>query len=306
VDRLHARQDSRECNEERQAILDWLTPVDYAPQQIDFIGRRQEGTGQWLLNSKEFQEWVNQDKQTLFCSGIPGAGKTIITSIVVEHLWAKFQNDTNVGVAYVYCNYQRHDEQKPVVLLANLLKQLIQERSSVPENVKGLHELHKDKRTRPSVDEISKILHSVISKYSKTFIIIDALDECQASDGNRDKLLAEIFDLQVKVRASLFATSRFIPEIARQFEKSVPLEIRASDEDIQRYLDARIPQLLRSGISKYTTLQDTIKREILNTVDGMYVYFQSTCEMAPININQVSSCATAYGFSHEPAHTRAY
>ena len=269
---MHARQDSRECNEERQAILDWLTPVDYAPQQIDFIGRRQEGTGQWLLNSKEFQEWVNQDKQTLFCPGIPGAGKTIITSIVVEHLWAKFQNDTNVGVAYVYCNYQRHDEQKPAALLASLLKQLVQERSSVPENVKGLYELHNGKRTRPSVDEISKILHSVISKYSKTFIIIDALDECQASDGNRDKLLAEIFDLQVKARASLFATSRFIPEIARQFERSVSLEIRASDDDIQRYLDARIPQLLRSGISKYAALQDTIRREILNAVDGMYVH----------------------------------
>jgi hypothetical protein len=146
----------------------------------------------------------------------------------------------------------------------------------VPENVKGFYEFHNGKRTRPSVDEISKILHSVISKYSKTFVIIDALDECQAFDGNRDKFLAKIFDLQVKAKASLFAISRFIPEIVRQFERNVSLEIRASDNDIRRYLDARIPQLLRSGISKYATLQDTIRKEILNAVDGMYVYLSVT------------------------------
>jgi hypothetical protein len=58
VERLHKRQDTRERHEEDQAILDWLTPVDYAPQQSDFISRRQTGTGQWLLDSAEFQAWL--------------------------------------------------------------------------------------------------------------------------------------------------------------------------------------------------------------------------------------------------------
>jgi len=53
VGRLHARQDNRERLEEHQAILDWLTPVDYAPQQSGFIARQQEGTGQWLLESDQ-------------------------------------------------------------------------------------------------------------------------------------------------------------------------------------------------------------------------------------------------------------
>src|SRR5438105_551348 len=56
-------------------ILDWLTPVDYGPQQTDHIRRRQPGTGQWLLDSPEFQTWLKTVKQTLFCPGIPGAGK---------------------------------------------------------------------------------------------------------------------------------------------------------------------------------------------------------------------------------------
>src|SRR2546421_8460785 len=104
VNRLHERQDDRENREAHQALLDWLTPIDYASQQSDFIGRRQEGTGQWLLNSPEFQEWFNNKNRTLFCPGMPGAGKTILTAIVIEHLWTKFQNDASIGIAYLYCN----------------------------------------------------------------------------------------------------------------------------------------------------------------------------------------------------------
>jgi len=85
VNHLIKRQDDQES----RAIMDWLTPIDYAPQQSDFISRRQEGTGLWLLNSREFQDWLSSSKQTLFCPGIPGAGKTVVTSIVVDYLFTK-------------------------------------------------------------------------------------------------------------------------------------------------------------------------------------------------------------------------
>jgi hypothetical protein len=108
VDRLHERQDNRERHKEHLAIIDWFTPIDYAPQQNDFICRRQEETGEWLLNSDEFQEWLTTNKQTLFCPGIPGAGKTMITSIVIDDLYTKFQNDASVGMAYLYRSGPRH------------------------------------------------------------------------------------------------------------------------------------------------------------------------------------------------------
>jgi Cdc6-like AAA superfamily ATPase len=270
VDRLHARQDNRERHEENQAILNWLTPVDYAPQQSDIIRRRQEGTGQWLLKSNEFQNWLNQSKQTLFCPGMPGAGKTVITSIVVDYLCTRVQNDASVGIAYLYCNFRRQQEQKPADLLTSLLKQLVQERSSVPETVKSLYERHKVKRTRPLLDEILKVLHSVVTDYSVAFIVIDALDECQVSDGSRGKFLSELFHLHAITGANLFATSRFIPEVVNKFEGSIKLEIRANNEDVLRYVDERIPQLLQFRISKYPDLQNTIRKEILKAVGGMY------------------------------------
>jgi Cdc6-like AAA superfamily ATPase len=270
VDRLHERQDNQEHRDEHQAILDWLTPIDYAPQQKDFISRRQEGTGEWLLKSNEFQEWTNESRSTLFCPGIPGAGKTIITSVVVNDLRMRFQNDPSIVVAHLYCNFQRQHEQKPADLLASLLKQLLEDLPSIPDNVKSLYEHCKAKRTHPSIDDISKALQSVVDDYSRAFIVIDALDECQVSDGGRQRFLSEIFNLQAQTGVSLFVTSRGIPEIMKEFEGSICLEIRASDEDVLRYIDGRISRLLRSRISRYPDLQNTIRKELLKAVDGMY------------------------------------
>jgi predicted ATPase len=270
VDQLHKRHDDRERRVEHQAILDWLTPIDYASQQTDLISRRQEGTGQWLLESNEFQQWLGKSKQTLFCPGMPGAGKTMIASIAVDLLCTRLLNDDSVGVAYLYCNFNRREEQKPTDLLLSLLKQLLQERTSAPEGAKSLYERHERKRTRPSFDEISKVLHSIITEYSRVFIIIDALDEYQVSDGGRNRLLAEVFSLQAKTGLSLFATSRFIPEITKAFEGSIKLEVRASDEDVQRYLDGHMSELPLC-VSRSPSLQEQIKTGIIKTVDGMYV-----------------------------------
>ena len=270
MDQLHDHQDQ----EYRQVILKWLANIDYAHQQSDIFRRRQEGSGQWLLNSDIFKNWVSQSKQTLFCPGIPGAGKTVITSIVVEHLLTEFQNDINIGIAYIYCDYKRQQEQKLEDLLKSLLKQLVQKQPSMPESIKSLYKHHRDRGTSPPLVEILRVLYSVVANYSRVFIIIDALDECQASDGNRSRLLSEIFNLQVKTKVNFFATSRFIPEVMDIFQRSMMLEIRASNEDVLRYVDGRISQSkrLQSIISKYPGLQDTIRTKIVTAVNGMYAY----------------------------------
>jgi ankyrin repeat protein len=214
--------------------------------------------------------WLDTEKQTLFCPGIPGAGKTILTAIVVDNLATRFAGNLAIGIAYIYYNFRRQDEQKAEELLASLLKQLTQGRSSLPDSVKSLHDKHKDKRTRPSLAEISKALQSVAAMYSRVFIVVDALDECQASNGCRARFLLEIFNLQAKCQASLFATSRFIPEITEKFEGSIALEIRATEQDVRRYVDGHISHLA-SFVGRNLDLQEEIKTEIVKAVDGMYM-----------------------------------
>ncbi|CZR64265.1 related to ankyrin [Phialocephala subalpina] len=257
----------------RQTILDWITSIDYASQQSDFISRRQAGTGQWLLDSAEFTAWIGTDKRTLFCPGIPGAGKTMLTSIVIEEIFMRFENDPSIGIAYLYCDYRRQHEQRFEDLVASLLKQFVQEQPSIPDSVKTLYDRHKDRRTRPSLDELLGLLQAVAAVYSRVFIIVDALDEYQISDGCRQRLLLGLFDLQAKCNAHLFATSRHISSIEQEFEGGLKLEIRSNEEDVREYLDGHMGQLPRF-VARSLELQEEIKTNIVNAVDGMYVdYF---------------------------------
>ncbi|KAL6701697.1 hypothetical protein J3F84DRAFT_392180 [Trichoderma pleuroticola] len=54
-----------------QGILDWLTPIDYALQQNDYFKQQQPGTGQWLLDSVEYQNWLRLNKQTYLDGYLP-------------------------------------------------------------------------------------------------------------------------------------------------------------------------------------------------------------------------------------------
>jgi hypothetical protein len=260
----------RQLAREQQDILDWITPIDYGPQQSDVFKRREPGTGGWFLSSEIYQIWLNGSKETLFCPGIPGSGKTILTSILVDDLQngCHFDNTLAVGVAYVYCNYQRKHEQNLENLMSSLLKQLTQTMPSLPKNVEDLYQRHIKNRTRPSLDEITEALRGVAATYSKIFVLIDALDECETSNGCQRRFISEALSLQSTTGANVFATSRFIPEIRNNFDRRPSIEIRATDQDVKKYLDGRL-EGLSTCVSRNPDLQEEIKTKIVQAVDGM-------------------------------------
>lgn len=53
----------------------------------------------------EFCAWV-ESKGVLFCLGIPGVGKTILSSIVINHLQEHHAADWNISIMYIYFNYR--------------------------------------------------------------------------------------------------------------------------------------------------------------------------------------------------------
>jgi hypothetical protein len=253
--------------QEELDILNWISQVDYATQHNDFITRRQEGTGKWFLDSREFQEWLKTVKQTLYCPGIPGAGKTIITAIVIDYLKKLFQDNNSIGIAYIYCNFQRQDEQKVDDLLLNLLKQLSQGYSPLPISVRDLYRKHKKERSRPSFEEISNTLHSVAAKFARVFIVVDALDECRIADGSLSRFLREISKLQTNSITNIFATSRPNDEISSIFGRSLSLKISATDKDILEYLNAQIS--LRQSDIIDNDVQTMISRSVLQMAHRM-------------------------------------
>lgn len=250
-------------------ILEWLTPISYALKQTDYIAKRQPETGQWFLDTQEYKTWLDTRGQVLLCQGIPGAGKTIMAATIIDDLYARFQYSMGVGIAYLFCDVQRHHEQKAEDLGANLLKQLAQRTLDMPDSLVKLYERYKDIPKRPNLNELLATLGSVIKIYSRVFIIIDALDECPASEGSRARLLSAVINLKDN-GASILLTSRFDPEIAARVKDAVSLEIRAKHEDIERYIIGHMDRL-PSFVSSNPSLQESIKIAIENTFDGMYV-----------------------------------
>ncbi|GAB1198512.1 hypothetical protein APSETT444_007835 [Aspergillus pseudonomiae] len=254
---------------EDKFIREWFAGIDYSKDQKYYLDKWQKGTGGWLIKSEEFGKWLEKDNQILFCPGIPGAGKTFAASFIIDHLCQNYQRDadTNTGIAYVYFDWQKPQISRSD-LLSSLLSQLI--RPSIPEIVRSFYNQHITRNTRPSSDDIMDILLEVVRGYTRTFIIIDALDEYSGSVGSRSDILAILFSLQGKTRVNLFVTSRHIHAIETEFDErgSIVLEIRARDEDIRRYLDDNVAWLPKSVLEK-PGLEEKIVSAIIKATDGI-------------------------------------
>ena len=263
LDTIWQSQDHAQYNR----IVAWISPTDFPAQQSDFIGRREEGTGRWFLNAPTIAKWLYGPKETLFCPGIPGAGKTMIAAIMINHLLKAVQSSA-VGVTYVYCNYKLQKEQNTSSLMAAILKQLVQARPSIIEPVDRLYKQHANRGTKPSADEIFGALLSILTKFSTVYVVIDALDECPDSNGNRRQFLAQLQDLQAKTDLRLMVTSRYIPEIIAKFRGALMLEVRAHDEDVRRFVAGQIYRLPKC-IQRDITLQEMVQNKVTEAVDGM-------------------------------------
>ncbi|CAN9399551.1 unnamed protein product [Alternaria alternata] len=268
VDKLHERHDMKEAMEQRENILKWLTPIDHASQQRDTISRRQAGTGGWLLRSQVYQDWLGTSNRTLFCPGIPGAGKTVSASIINADLWERYGRDNTIGLAHLFCNYRRQDEQTLDALLSGLLRQLVEPQASLPKHVEEFYVSQKGSSDK--IEATAKTLQLVASTYSRVFIVIDALDECSASHGCRIALLSRIQELQNTCGINLLVTSRFIPEIVEKFKTASMIEIQADRDDVRRYLSenmSRLPGFVRNKAE----LQEEIISRIVEAVRGMFL-----------------------------------
>ncbi|KAK5988959.1 Ankyrin repeat domain-containing protein 50 [Cladobotryum mycophilum] len=226
------------------AIIQWLTPIDCATHHQDLLRRREPGSFQWLLNSTEFQNWLDTKKLVLCCTGDSGVGKTVFASTATDYLYRHFHGNSKTGIAYAYCDFQHQGWLSIRNMLLSLLKQLAESQAPLHEMVKGLYHEYKEDGFLLPIDRIFGTLSSVISSFSRVFIVIDGLDELQVSDHGRYKFLSVFSQLQNRTRFNLLLTLRpkplIIKEIARMFKSSASIQVRATKGEMEKYLRQRL------------------------------------------------------------------
>ena len=137
----------------------------------------------------------------------------------------------------------------------------------MPDAVQMLYNHHKDKFTLPSCGELSETLLTVITRYMRVFIIVDALDECTTAGGCRAKLLSTIFNLRAKAETNLLVTARPSQEIAKSFDGALCLQIHATANDFKLYLLEQM-QLQQSDMFS-SNIQGLVVSKITDAADGM-------------------------------------
>ncbi|KAF1973756.1 ankyrin [Bimuria novae-zelandiae CBS 107.79] len=197
-------------------VMNWLSSANFPAQQADFLARVQADTGLC---------------KTLFCHGVPGAGKTIIAAIAVD---------------YLHNNVESSD--------VAILKQLIQDQPSIAQPLSSLYNRHKVQGTRLSLSKTLRTLKPVLTHFSKVYVVIDALDKCTNQDSTRSQLLKFCRDFREQTDLRLIVTSRDIPDIADEFKRIPQLEVHASNADVRQYIGGKL-----------------VQNKIVEAVDGMFL-----------------------------------
>ncbi|RAL65362.1 hypothetical protein DID88_000930 [Monilinia fructigena] len=259
---------TKQMDEEGIKILNWLSAIDCHSKQREVLSQRQVGTGEWLFESQEYQDWLDGKGKLLWCSGSPGAGKTVLTSAIVENLQTMF-SASNVGVAFIYCNYAEKID--VTAYLTSVIQQLIRQRYAIPKYVLDLYHEHTFMGRHLNKAEATHLLHSLISEFTRLYLVVDALDECDETKKIRTDLIHELRALPSNTHVLL--TSRRLGDIEEKLSGYPHLEIRASDNDVQKYLEARIDreENILKFCKKDPTLRKTIVGKIAEKAHGMFL-----------------------------------
>ena len=193
-----------------------------------------------------------------------------VSSLVIDTL-CKQAVGGNAAVACIYFDFAAQEEQSPAAVLGAVLKQVVSGLDEIPERiVKAFRDREKAiGGQRLALAEIVEFLRD-ISSSRRTFICVDALDECPP--GYRVKLLDSLNQvLQKSPGARIFLTGR--PHIRGEVERhlagrAATRSITPTKDDIIIFLRAKLREdTMPDAMDE--SLSEEIMRDIPKTVSEM-------------------------------------
>lgn len=202
-------------------MIDWLSPLNFIAKQQLLFREHHEGTCKWFLEDDDFREWIEHENGIMICPGIPGAGKTYLSAIVIDELdnLRRLNKEPLKGAAILmlYCKWDDVHSQDIHSLLGSLLKQIAQRYGIKSKDTLEMFTKHNGVRTKPSREELLSALDKELQNFPRSFVVIDGLDELREED-HRLTLLEILNSLKAKV--NFMVTSRPLENIVRHFNDS--------------------------------------------------------------------------------------
>src|SRR5436190_6106950 len=193
----------------------------------------------------------------------------IRSSIVIDHLSKKF-NGTDIRIAYLYCDYKEQAIQTASNLVACLVKQLIGRPKRLPSLLEKLYKDYGQQGGRPTPEELKMLLVTLCNERECTYIVVDALDECDAT--HERKHVLPLLQTLPQGSTRLFVTSRpYNEDIQCLFESALQITIAAPESDIRRFVTEKMEEKQEFMQRITPELKERIISTISDRASGMWV-----------------------------------
>ena len=198
-------------------------------------------------------------------------GKTILSSTIIEKLW---QETSKCAVVYFYFDFNQGTKQYIINMLCSLIQQLLSRFESIPESILSLFKACQDGAKPPQISQLERVFEALVDSNKRTFIVLDALDECES----RDELL-EFLESAIERKASglsIMMTSRRLRRFDDFFSRylsdqsKVSIQNEKVDEDIHSYIQGRLLHDRRfRRWQKQPSVQEEIQNRLREKSSGM-------------------------------------
>jgi len=217
-----------------------------------------------------------QRNSTLWIHGIPGCGKTILSSTLIEDLTTTLPSST---LLYFYFDFSDSHKQTLNNMIRSLISQLYHKREDTWKFVDLLYSSCEDGRRQPRCESLCQVFLRMIDSLDSVHIVLDALDECSTRAGSHSEgLLSWMEDLiGLKQRnINLLVTSRPEQDIQSKLndiisaENVIPLESALVTGDINAYIHAQVRK--NDGLKRWRQqpdIQAEIEGVLMQKANGM-------------------------------------
>ena len=203
----------------------------------------------------------------------------------------------DVAIACFYFDFAAQKEQSPTGVLGALLKQVVSGLDKVPGEVVRAYEDQKKVigGRRPRLSDLVRMLQTTSSE-RRTFICIDAIDECVP--GDRVKLLSSLNQILKESPATrVFVTGR--PHIQAEIGKRLSgrvtsISITPRRDDIISYLHSRLDGDTISDAMD-SSLEADILKKIPEDISEMYLQapaLEKPSQSYPLTDIYLDSCSS--------------
>jgi hypothetical protein len=178
------------------------------------------------------------------------------------------------GVREAYGNSSKgHASSDASYILRSILRQFGQGREAF-ELLSAGYRAKKNGKEEMELQEVKDLLCSTIEMHEKSFIVLDAMDECDDPSEAGERLnLMEIFEqlLSLDVPVKVFCSSRPESDI-QDFMKEWPsiyLNVTATEHDIANYVDRTIDRKLKRKRGCDDDLRGQLKTQLKDRAKGV-------------------------------------